>query len=264
MNKTTKRVVIVTGACAGIGAATANLLRQKGFTVYGIDRKSVQNSEFPIFTADITDSDAVAAIFEEIFKREGQIDALVNNAGIGISGALEDADIEHIRAIVNVNLIATSVCSKLIIPYLRRSKGRIVNMGSVGGAVPLPYQAMYSATKAAIEAFSRALNTEVRAFGMRVTCVMPGDTRTEFTDSRIKDGQSGENAAKAQKFIGKMERDERNGMPPSRVAKAVCKSLVAKRRIVKITVGVKYKFVVFLAKILPAKAVDWIVGKVYG
>lgn len=259
-----KKVVIITGACAGIGAATARFLSEKGFTVYGIDKKNVENSSFPIFSADITDHDAIAEIFEQIHSKEGRIDALVNNAGIGIAGAIEDADIDNIHKIVNVNLIATSVCCKLIIPYLKQSKGRIVNIGSVGGAIPLPYQAMYSATKAAIEILSRALNTEVRPFGMRVTCVMPGDTRTEFTDSRIQDGKSGDNADNARSYIGKMEHDERNGMPPVCVAKVIYKALVCKGRKIKMTVGTSYKFIVFLSKVLPAKTVDWLVRKIYG
>ena len=128
----------------------------------------------------------------------------------------------------------------------------------------MPYQAMYSATKAAVEVFSRALATEVRDFGVRGTCVMPGDTKTGFTAARIKDGENGsDNSAKMRKSVGKMEHDEQHGMSPNMVAKVVYKALTTKRRRLRIPVGCSSKFIVFLAKILPVKMVDYIVRKMY-
>lgn len=257
-----RKVVIITGAGSGIGKATAEMLVDKGFTVYGVDRKEV-NERYRCFVADVNDFAAMENVFKQVFDAEGRIDALVNNAGYGIAGAIEDASISNIENITKTNFIALAVGCKLIIPYLKQCKGRIVNIGSVGGTIPLPYQAMYSATKSAVEVFSRALATEVRPFGVRVTCVMPGDTKTDFTSSRVKEGETGDNSAKMKKSIGKMEHDEQHGAPPSRVAKTVYKALVSKRRRLRMPVGSSSKLIVFLSKILPVKMVDYIVRKMY-
>lgn len=263
-SKTDKKIVIITGSASGIGKATAELLASKGFAVYGVDKNEFTSDKIVALRADVNDFQAMSNVFKTVYEREGRIDALVNNAGFGIAGAIEDAEIVNIQNIVNTNLVALTVCSKLIIPYLKQSKGRLINVGSIGGTVPLPYQAMYSATKSAVEVFSRAVATEVRDFGVRVTCVMPGDTKTGFTASRVKDGeQNGDNSAKMRKSVGKMERDEQNGMSPYKVAKAVYKAIVSKRRILRIPVGCSSKLIVFLAKILPVKTVDYIVRKMY-
>lgn len=259
-----KKVVIITGAGSGIGRATAENLAEKGFAVYGIDRKEFICDKITTFCADVNDYEAMSNVFKTVNETEGHIDALINNAGFGIAGAIEDAEIVSIQSIVNTNLVALTVCSKLIIPYLKQSRGRLVNIGSVGGTIPLPYQAMYSATKAGVEVFSRALATELRDFGVRVTCVMPGDTKTGFTAARIKDGEdNSDNSAKMRKSIGKMEHDEQHGMSPETVAKVVYKVLTTKRRRLRMPVGSSSKLIVFLAKILPVKVVDYIVSKMY-
>lgn len=265
MSKTIRqKVVLITGAGSGIGKATAEMLADKGFIVYGIDKKAFESSKINALCADVNDYDAMAGIFKTVVEQQGRIDALINNAGFGIAGAIEDAEIVNMQNIVDTNFLSLTVCSKLIIPYLKQSKGRLINIGSVGGVIPLPYQAMYSATKSAVEVFSRALATEVKQFGVRVTCVMPGDTKTGFTAARIKDGENnGDNSAKMRKSISKMEHDEQNGMSPKLVAKVVYKSLTAKRHIRRISVGCSSKFIVFLSKILPVKLVDFIVGKIY-
>lgn len=240
------------------------MLADNGYIVYGVDRKEFVSDKITPLCVDVNNYEAMSDIFKTVSEKQGRIDALVNNAGFGIAGAIEDAKIVNIQNIVNTNLVSLTVCSKLVIPYLKQSKGRLVNIGSVGGTIPLPYQAMYSATKAAVEVFSRALATEVRDFGVRVTCVMPGDTKTDFTAARIKDGENNsDNSAKMRKSIGKMEHDEQYGMSPNLVAKAIYKALTAKRRLLRIPVGCSSKFVVFLAKILPVKAVDYIVRKMY-
>lgn len=259
-----KKVVIITGAGSGIGKATAEMLADKGFTVYGVDRNEFTSDKIIALRADVNDYEAMASVFKTVSEQQGRIDALVNNAGFGIAGAIEDAEIVNIQSIVNTNLVSLTVCSKLIIPYLKQSKGRLINIGSVGGTIPLPYQAMYSATKAAVEVFSRALATEVRDFGVRVTCVMPGDTKTGFTTARIKDGENGsDNSVKMRKSVGKMEHDEQHGMSPKMVAKVVSKALTIKRCKLLMPVGCSSKFIVFLAKILPVKMVDYIVRKMY-
>lgn len=259
-----KKVVIITGAASGIGRATAEYLAQKGFAVYGVDKNGFTAETYRSMQADVNDYEAMAHIFGEVHSQCGRIDVVINNAGFGIAGAIEDASIEHIRAIAETNFIALTVSTKLAIPYLKETRGRLVNIGSVGGIIPLPYQAMYSATKAAVEVFSRAVATEVKPFGVRVVCVMPGDTKTNFTAARIKDGESNsDNSAKMVKSVGKMEKDEQNGASPIKVAKVVHKAITRKRYLKRVAVGSSSKMIVFLTKILSANTVDRIVGKLY-
>ena len=259
-----KKVVVVTGASSGIGLAAAKMLKNLGYVVYGIARRNFE-ADFPYYSADVTDANRIKEIFGEIFAKEGALDALVNNAGMGISGAVEDLDPAAVQKQFDVNVVALVCASSAALPYLRKSGGKIINVGSVAGAVPIPYQACYSASKAAVESFSRALRSEVLPLGVDVTCVMPGDTKTGFTAARQKFGEGANSAykGKADKSVAKMEKDEKNGVPAEKVAKVICKMLKKRRLPVRKTVGISYKLLVGLAKILPSKFVDAIVRKLY-
>lgn len=258
-----QKIAIVTGASSGIGLATANALISKGWKVYGISRHTYHGN-FETFVADVNDTEKICEVFETIFKKEGRIDALVNNAGFGIAGAIEETKAENIEAIVRTNLTSViTLCSK-ILPYLRQSKGRIVNTSSVGGIIPLPFQACYSATKAGVEVFSRALATEVKQFGIKVTAIMPGDTKTDFTKARVLDEDSTSAYQKQmKKYIDKMARDEQNGKSPAYVAKVICKVLHKKHPPLRKAVGGISKFEVFLTRLVPTKMVNYIVRKIY-
>lgn len=253
------KVAIVTGATSGIGLATARLLRTKGYKVYGIARKPYSGTDFFCYSADVCDYPAVEEIFEEIFKREGRIDLLVNNAGFGIAGAMEEASPRHVEQIVEVNLTALCVLSGKAVPYLKGTQGRIINISSVGGIMPLPYQATYSATKAGVEVFSRALANEVKPYGMKVTAVLPGDTKTAFTDARISEGTN----ETAQKSVEKMARDERRGKSPQSVAKVVWKVAKRKRPPLRVSVGFVSKFEIFLSRIFSTRFVNFVIRKMY-
>ena len=259
-----KKVAIVTGANSGIGLATANLLVEKGWKVYGISRRKI-DTNFPSFQADVCVTEKVAAIFEEVFKNEGRIDALINNAGMGIAGAIEETKPENVEAIVKTNLTAVINLSSKILPYLKLSKGRIINISSVGGIIPLPFQACYSATKSGVEVFSRALATEVRPFGVKVCAILPGDTKTDFTKSRVIDeNKDSSYQQRMKKSVGKMEKDEQNGKSPKYVAKIICKVMHKKNPPLRKSVGFVSKFEIFLTRICSTKLVNFIVRKIYG
>ncbi len=259
-----KKVVIITGASSGIGLETAKYFSKNGFTVYGISRKEYKTTEFNHVVGDVTNESRMAEIFEEIFQKENQIDVLVNNAGIGISGAIEYATKQDVSNLFNVNVTAViNICS-LAIKYLRLSKGKIINISSVAGVVPIPFQACYSASKSAIENFSMALANEVRPQNIKVVCVRPGDTKTGFTNARIKTEVVDDvYKDRIKKSVSKMEHDEQNGASPLKVAKVVYKVANKKNPPVAVTVGFGYKCICLLIKLLPAKFVNYILYKMY-
>ena len=258
-----KKVVIITGASSGIGKATFDFLKEKGYIVYNISLNG-EKSEF-FYQANVNDYERVKEIFEAVYKKEGRIDALINNAGYGIAGAIENTKPENINSLFNTNLSSVVALSSMIIPYLKFTKGRIVNISSVGGVIPLPFQACYSAAKAGVLIFSKALNMELKNFGVRVTAVLPGDTKTGFTKARVIDEAKDESyGARDSKSIERMAKDEQKGKDPICVAKVIYKVLNMKRPPVQKTVGFSYKTVVYLAKHLPDALVNGIVKKIYG
>ncbi|MDE7082885.1 MAG: SDR family NAD(P)-dependent oxidoreductase [Clostridia bacterium] len=258
MKKPDKKVVVITGATSGIGLSTAKIFLSDGYKVYGIARKPYTGNDFTCYSADVCDYDEIKRIFAEIHSREGRIDILVNNAGMGIAGAMEETSVERIEQIVSVNLTAPCVLSGLAVRYLKDG-GKIINVSSVGGIMPLPYQAMYSATKAGAEIFSRALANEVKPYNIKVCAVLPGDTKTGFTAARVCEGEN----ERAKKSVEKMARDEQRGKSPESVAKVICKVAKKKNPPLRVTVGASYKLLVFLQRILPVKLVNFIIRKMY-
>ena len=258
-------VAVVTGGGSGIGRAVCLRLARAGWRVYDLSRRERPAEGVFHLGCDVTEEDSVASAFEEIGKRETRIDLLVNNAGGGVSGAVEFADVERARALFDLNFFGAVRCVQAALPLLRKSaRGRIVNLSSVAASLPIPFQTFYSASKSAINALTMTLANELRPFKIGVTAVLPGDAATGFTDAREKDERGDElYGGRIRKSVSAMERDERGGMSPDAVAKRVCK--VACRRRVRPLVGVggKYRFFLLLGKILPARFVNRILGALY-
>lgn len=259
------KIVVITGASRGIGLAIAQALSLEGAVVYDISRTIVPHDEIKkSYSADVNDYHKISQILEEIKSTEEKIDVFINNAGFGIAGAIEDAKKENIYKQVETNLSAVIALSGLAIKYLKETKGRLVNISSVGGIIPLPYQSAYSATKAGVESFSRSLANEVRDYGIKVITILPGDTKTGFTSARVVDKPSDETLQKnVDKTLAKIEKDEQTGMSAESVAKVVVKALKKKRPPLRVTVGVVYKILVFLPRLVSTKVVNIIVGKLY-
>ena len=262
---TMQKIAVITGATSGIGFACAKLLISKGYKVYGIARRQYSGTDFMCFSADVCDYAAIEGILKEIHTREGKIDVLVNNAGIGIAGAIEDASPEGIERIVGVNLTALCVLCSKTVPYMRGNAqngacgAKIINISSVGGIMPLPYQAMYSATKAGVEVFSRALANELKPYNIKVCAVLPGDTKTGFTEARLCEGTN----ARAIKSVEKMARDERRGKSPEAVARGGYKGARRKNPPLRASVGLASKLEVFLSRLLPVRLINYIIYKIY-
>jgi len=255
-----QKTALITGATSGIGLACAKLFVEKGYKVYGIARKPYTGTDFTCFSADVCDYAAVDGILKEIYGREGGIDVLVNNAGMGIAGAMEETSAENIQKIVDVNLTALCVLSSKTVQYMRGNGGKIINVSSVGGIMPLPYQAMYSATKAGVEVFSRALANELKPYKIKVCAVLPGDTKTGFTAARVCEGEN----ARAKKSVEKMAKDEQRGKSPDSVAKVIYKVAKRKNPPLRVAVGGVSKLEVFLSRLLPVRLINFIIGRIYG
>ena len=264
MSKKISKVIVITGASSGIGLATARRLAKHGNKVYGLARREFSDPLFECFRADVNDLDTVEKVLETVASREGRIDAVINNAGFGIAGAVEYATPDKIQSIFDTNLTSLVKISAVAIKYLKQTRGNLVNIGSVAGVLPIPFQACYSATKAAVLSFSLALDGEVRRFGVKVTTILPGDTKTGFTDARVIEGGDTDYGGHVEKSVKRMEKDEQNGKSPDTVARAVEKSLKKRHPPLKITVGAQYKLFVGLAKILPTRFVNYILRKMYG
>lgn len=260
-------VVVITGASSGIGLATGKMLTEKGFKVIGLSRKPKADAGFVGKVCDVTDFKAVETAFNEIEAEFGKIDVLINNAGMGIAGAIEHTSQEDLDKQFLLNVMALINACKCVAPIMRKQGGgRIVNIGSVAGVIPIPFQTAYATTKSAVDMFSMSFGLEVKDFGIKVSVVMPGDTKTGFTANRIKNEvlEDENYKERVSKSIKRMEKDEQNGKPPESVAKVVYKVLKKKNPPSRVTVGIGYKSIVFLQKVLPRRLMLWVVKKIYG
>lgn len=260
------KVAIITGASRGIGYEIAVALERQGAIVYDISRTVVEHKEIKkSYSADVNDYNKIADVLEEIFAIEGKIDVFINNAGFGIAGPVEYAKKDNIYKQVETNLSAVIALSGLAVKYLKQSKGRLINISSVGGIMPLPYQASYSATKAGVEVFSRALANEVKDYGVKVVSILPGDTKTGFTKARVIDNdvENEKQRLDVEKSLAKIAQDEEKGMSAECVAKVAVKVLKKKRPPLRVTVGGSYKTLVFLQRIVSTKFLNFIIRKLY-
>ncbi|MGI6771342.1 MAG: SDR family oxidoreductase [Acholeplasmataceae bacterium] len=259
-------IVIITGVSSGVGLANAKKFIEKGHTVYGISRREVLLEGLTHYQADITDHERINQIVDEIYAKENRIDVLINSAGMGISGAVEDTEMESAKRMFDINFFGTVNISNRVIPYMRENGfGRICNISSVAGVLPIAFQTFYSSNKAAISLYSEGLNIEVKPFGIRVIDFMPGDIKTGFTDNRKKNESNSKYYGKRiDRSVKVMEKDERNGMSVEYVSKVMYRNIMKKRPPVRKVVGVQYKFFLFLYRLLPIKFVNYVMGKLYG
>ncbi|MBO4669028.1 MAG: SDR family NAD(P)-dependent oxidoreductase [Lachnospiraceae bacterium] len=287
-------VAIVTGSSSGIGFEVCKQLCERGYTVYGISRRGLAPEGVTAMSADVSDPVALRAVIDEIARREGRIDLLVANAGMGISGPVELSGNRDMQQIMNVNFFGQVYAAQAVLPYMRAQKGgSIVFVSSVAAPIAIPYQAFYSASKSAINSVALALRNEVRGYNIRISVVMPGDASTGFTDARVKNhpdsgavstAQSAETQApsgfaaqgadlssapaeplypRCDAAVASMERDERTGMPASKVAGVIVRAGTKKNPAPLYVAGFKYRLLLALYNILPARAAVWLVGKFY-
>ena len=261
-------VVFITGISSGFGLETARLLSQEGHTVYGTVRRSVEPlPNVHYLQVDIRDRDAVTQAVSQVIEKEGRIDVLVNNAGMGIGGPLEFATEEEIRLQMETNFMGLVHCVDAVLPHMRRQgSGRIIALSSIGGLMGLPFQGFYSASKFAIEGYCEALRLETKQQGIKVIVLRPGDFATGFTSSRKKvtDEAALEAYPLYREAINKVEHDENGGLKPIVLAQKISKIIQKKRpHNGYVVASFEQKLSVLLKRILPAKWFDRILGSYY-
>ncbi len=185
-----KGVALITGASSGIGEATAERLAKAGYKVYGTSRRAAPARQrlFEMLPLDVTSDESVGAVVQEVIRRAGRIDLLVNNAGFGVSPAgAEESSLDQARAIFDTNFFGIIRMTRAVVPHMRQQRsGRIINIGSVLGFLPMPYMALYSATKHAVAGYSESLDHELRTMGIRVSVVEPAYINTPFDANLMK------------------------------------------------------------------------------
>ena len=267
MKSKQKKTALVTGGSSGIGRCTASALSQSGYTVYEFSRRDIPIKGVKHMSVDVTDEASVQAAVEQILRERGSIDILVNCAGFGISGAVEFTELKQAKAQFDVNFFGTVNVSRAVLPSMRRHRGgHIVNISSVAAVAHIPFQAFYSASKAAVSSYSCALDNEVSPYGVRVTAVELGDIHTGFTQARQKTASGDdEYGGRISRSVSQMEKDELSGMPPEVVGRYIARIAQKKNCAPICVVGTKYKILSFLCKILPGtlrgKIVDFIYAK---
>ena len=260
-----KKVVIITGGSSGIGLNTAAILVEKGCSVYELSRHENEAGKAVHIQADVTDEAQVQKAIETGLQKEGHIDVVINNAGFGISGAIEYTDTQDAQRQFDVNFFGMVRVNRAVLPVMhRQGYGRIINISSVAAPIAIPFQAYYSASKAAIRSYSMALYSEVKPYGIEVCVIMPGDVASGFTAARVKNSDGDEEyGGRISRGVAVMENDEINGIPAADAGKYVAKKALQKRAPLLCTLGGKYEFFVFLTRVLPGKAISDIVGKIY-
>jgi len=266
------KTILVTGASSGIGKACAQLLYEKGHTVFGTSRKKesadTSSDNIHMVTMDVTQPDSVLEAISTIIDLEGKIDVLINCAGAGISGAIEEADETEINWQMDVNFLGSIRTIQAVLPGMRKQgKGMIINVSSIGGLIGLPFQGFYSASKFAIEGISEALEKELNPFGISVVVVQPGDIATPFTQNRVfntKNGTASPYQSLFTKAIAIIEKDETGGLSPAKVAEKIAQIISKKRPKHKYVVAAwDQKLAVQIKKILPPAFFSWIMRDHY-
>ena len=261
-------VILVTGISSGFGLETARLLARQGHVVYGTVRRDVEQIEgVHYLNLDVRDQDAAQTAVNQIIEKEGRIDVLVNNAGMGIGGPIEFASEEEVRLQMDSNFMGLVHCVKAVLPFMRKQGGgRIIALSSIGGVMGLPFQGFYSASKFAIEGYCEALRLETRNLGIKTIVMRPGDFSTGFTASRKK--ISNPDAMSVYKTyaesMGKIEHDENGGLKPIVLAKKISRVIKMKHPAQGYVVAsFEQKLSVLLKRLLPAKWFAGILGSYY-
>ncbi len=243
------RVVLVTGASAGLGRATADLLASRGWTVVGASRRGIEGRGWRGLVMDVDSDESVRRGVAQVIARHGGIDALVLAAGWGLAGPVETTSTAEAKAQFETNFWGAVRVTAEALPSLRSSAGRIVLISSIGGQVGIPFQGFYSASKFALEGWAEALAYEVAPFGVQVTLIQPGNFHTEFTASRREaSGAPGPYTPAFKQAVEVMERDENNGADPIVAARAVAAQLDSRRPRRRISVGPRRDRIALVAK----------------
>lgn len=262
----TAQVALVTGASSGIGKATAIALAATGFQVVGTGRDTARLTApagVTYLDLDVTSDDSVASAVQQVIDRFGRIDVLVNNAGVGATGAAEEFSIAQTQAVFDINVHGVIRMTKAVLPHMRaQGRGRIINVSSLSGFVPSPFMALYVSTKHAVEGYSQSLDHEVREHGVRVLLVEPGPINTPFAGhSVVADAPMPLYAAGRRNYDELLEQNLRSGDDPAVVAKVIVAAATDRNPKLRRTAGATARTISAVHRIAPARTFDRVIRK---
>lgn len=262
-----KKVVLITGASAGIGKAAAKTLLDRGFTVHAAARRLEAMAELEAAGAhlhylDLTDGEAIEHCVTAVLEESGRVDVLINNAGYGSYGAVEEMSMAEARRQFEVNLFGAAQLIQQLLPQMRaRRTGRIINVTSIGGKVWSLFGGWYQATKFAMEGFSDCLRNELWPFGIEVVVIEPGAIKTEWAstaaDNLLKVSGAGAYGTMAQKAAAFYRRtDEQNGVDPQVIANTILKAVTSAKPRPRYVAPASARFIIFLRWLLSDRLFD--------
>ena len=265
------KFAVITGASSGIGAEFARQLSARGYELMLVARREDRLRQLSagltttceIFPADLSKKSECLRLVKELQDR--RIDMFINNAGFGISGAVEFTKTEDAKRLFDTNFFGMVNMNRAVVPVMREAgQGRIVNISSVAGQIPIPFQTYYSAAKAATNSYTMALANELRPYGVTVCAVQPGDIKTGFTKAREKtvDGDD-VYGGRIGRSVSRMEHDEQTGMDPAVAGKFIANVAMKKRVSPIYTIGASYSFLTFLTRLMSWKTMNKIIGAIY-
>ena len=262
------KTILITGASSGFGQAMAAHLGARGHRVFGTSRRPAgAQGTARMLALDVTDDASVASCVRAVLEAAGRIDVLVNNAGVGLCGAVEDTSPDEARAQFDTNFFGPVRMIHAVLPAMRaQGEGRIITIGSLAGHAALPFQPYYSASKFALEGLNEALRLELADTCIQSTMICPGDFRTGFTAARVFSAQAraGANAARLERALAIFERDENAGADPALVAELVARLIEAPALRQRYLVGRwDQRFGISLKRVLPAEVFRKLMRNIY-
>jgi len=265
-----KKVILITGISSGFGKQTAALLAKKGHAVYGTVRKTPETDPLVnLLQMDLLNLDSITSTVSTVVQREGRIDVLINNAGMHTGGSVETLPLEFVKMQMDTNFLGLVHLTREVLPVMRKQgSGTIINFGSIGGLMGLPFQGFYSASKFAIEGFSEALRMEVKQFNINVVVINPGDFHTSNSANRrgfLADSEGDPYKKQFEKTLSIIESDEAKGWAPEILAKKMVKIVECKNPKQRYVIAsLEQKLAVVLKYILPGKLFGKILEGHYG
>lgn len=263
-----KKVILITGASSGLGKALAEQLAAKGYQVYGTSRTPRDNElPYQMIAMDVRDEESVRRAVASIAEREGRLDAVINNAGIGIAGPMEQLSMDNIEKVLDTNVKGAVRVMQAALPHLRQSKGRVVNISSIGALFGLPYRGVYCASKAAVDLITEALRMELAAHGVQACSIHAGDIQTNINANRIKEYNPRDPTYREsfERVYADIDEDVNKGLPAEEVARQVIRALETPRLRRYYTIGKPLQKLSILAKrLLPAALFEKIIRRYSG